>query len=58
MEIAKGYKKLIVWQKADELAYQIYQETKSFPKDEVYGIISQLRRAAVSIPINIVEGAG
>lgn len=54
----KGYKKLIVWQKADELAYQIYVETKNFPKEEVYGITSQLRRAAISIPTNIVEGVG
>jgi len=54
----KGYKKLIVWQKSDELAYQIYLETKKFPKDEIYGITSQLRRAAISIPTNIVEGAG
>ena len=53
-----GYKKLIVWKKADELAYQIYLETKRFPKDELYGLISQLRRAAVSIPANIVEGTG
>jgi len=42
----KGYKKLLVWQKADELAYQIYIETKKFPKNELYGITSQLRRAA------------
>ncbi len=54
----KGYKKLIVWQKADELVYQIYLETKKFPKDEIYGITSQLRRAAISIPTNIVEGTG
>jgi len=53
---AVGYKKLIVWQKADELAYQVYVATKSFPKDETYGMISQLRRAALSIPTNIVEG--
>ncbi|MFH1190403.1 MAG: four helix bundle protein [Candidatus Omnitrophota bacterium] len=53
-----GYKKLIVWQKADELAYQIYTETKKFPKEEIYGITSQLRRAALSIPTNVVEGAG
>jgi len=53
-----GYKKLFVWQKADELAYQIYLETKSFPKEEVYGITSQLRRAALSIPTNLVEGTG
>ena len=54
----KGYKKLIVWQKADELAYQIYLETKKFPREEMYGMTSQLRRAALSIPTNIVEGTG
>jgi four helix bundle protein len=53
-----GYKKLLVWQKADELAYQIYLETKSFPKEELYGITSQLRRAVLSIPTNLVEGTG
>jgi len=54
----KGYKKLLAWQKADELAYQVYLESKNFPKDEVYGIISQLRRAPLSIPTNIAEGCG
>ena len=54
----KGYKKLIVWQKADKLAYAVYLETKKFPKDEIYGITSQIRRAAISIPTNIVEGTG
>jgi len=54
----KGYKKLMVWQKANKLAYQIYLETKNFPKSEMYGMTSQLRRAAVSIPTNIVEGTG
>ncbi len=54
----KGYKKLIVWQKADELAFQVYLETKKFPKDEAYGMTSQLRRAAISVPTNIVEGTG
>ena len=54
----KGYKKLIVWKKADELAYKIYITTKTFPKDELYGITSQLRRAALSIPTNLVEGSG
>ena len=53
-----GYKKLLVWKKADELAYQIYIETKSFPKEELYGITSQLRKAALSIPTNLVEGTG
>lgn len=54
----KGYKKLRVWEKADQLAYQVYLETKAFPKEELYGITSQLRRAALSIPTNIVEGTG
>jgi len=54
----KGYKKLIVWQKADELAFKIYLETKKFPRDEVYGITSQLRRTAISVPTNIAEGMG
>jgi four helix bundle protein len=54
----RGYKKLLVWQKADELTKEIYLATKRFPKNELYGITSQLRRAAVSVPANIVEGAG
>ena len=58
MSPVKGYKKLIVWQRADELAFQIYLATKRFPKDEMYGVTSQLRRAALSVPTNIVEGAG
>ncbi|PIY82920.1 MAG: four helix bundle protein [Candidatus Omnitrophica bacterium CG_4_10_14_0_2_um_filter_44_9] len=51
-----GYKKLIVWQKADQLARSIYLFTKYFPKDELYGLTSQLRRAGLSVPVNIVEG--
>lgn len=54
----KGYKKLIVWEKADELAYQTYLETRKFPREEQYGMTSQLRRAVLSIPANIVEGMG
>ena len=54
----KGYKKLYVWQKADEFAHQVYLATKTFPKDELFGITSQLRRSALSIPTNIVEGMG
>jgi len=57
-EMEKGYKKLLVWQNANELAYQVYSISKSFPREEIYGITSQLRRAAISIPINIVEGTG
>jgi four helix bundle protein len=53
-----GYKKLIVWQESNELAYQVYLKTKQFPKEEIYGITSQLRRAALSIPTNLVESTG
>ncbi len=51
-----GYRKLLVWQKADGLAYQVYAATKAFPKEELYAMTSQLRRAALSVPTNIVEG--
>lgn len=48
--------KLLVWQKAHELTLRIYRITKKFPEDEKFALTSQLRRAAVSIPSNIVEG--
>ncbi len=51
-----GYKKLLAWQRADALAFSIYQLTGKFPKSEVYALTSQLRRAALSVPTNIVEG--
>lgn len=51
-----SYKQLIVWQKAMDLVEQIYTLTKLFPKEELYGIVMQMRRAAVSIPSNIAEG--
>jgi len=50
------YRDLIIFRKADDLAFQIYCLTKSFPKEEMFGITSQIRRAALSIPANIVEG--
>jgi four helix bundle protein len=50
------YKDLKVWQKADEFALEIYRITRNFPKEEMYGLTSQLRRAALSVPTNIVEG--
>lgn len=51
-----GYQKLIAWQLADKLAWQVYELTVNFPKSEIYGLTSQLRRAALSVPLNIVEG--
>lgn len=57
-EVKYGYKNLLVWKKSDELAFKVYIETKKFPKEEIYGITSQLRRAALSAPTNIVEGSG
>ncbi len=52
-----NYKNLKIWQEAIEVALDVYQTTKSFPKEELYGLTSQLRRAAISIPSNISEGA-
>jgi len=54
----KTYRDLVVWQKSMALVTEIYKQTKSFPKDETYGLISQMRRCAVSIPSNIAEGYG
>jgi four helix bundle protein len=55
---AKNYADLVVWQKAMDFVEAIYRNTACFPKEEIYGITSQLRRAAVSIPANIAEGQG
>jgi four helix bundle protein len=54
----QSYRDLIAWQKAMDLVIDIYNSTHSFPKSETYGLISQLRRAAVSVPSNIAEGHG
>jgi four helix bundle protein len=54
----KAFRKLIVWQKAHALVLSIYQLVEGFPKSEMFGLSSQLRRAAVSVPANIVEGYG
>jgi len=51
-----GYKDLIAWQKAMELVAAIYDRTDRFPSNEQFGLVSQLRRAAVSVPSNIAEG--
>lgn len=53
-----SYKDLIVWQKAILLVKEIYLLTANFPKSEMFGLISQMRRAAVSVPSNIAEGHG
>ena len=53
-----SYKDLKVYEKSYELAKELYMETKSFPKDELYGMTSQVRRASTSIPLNIAEGYG
>ena len=54
----KSYKELKVWQKAYNLCIEIYKITRTFPKEELYGLTSQIRRAAVSVPSNIAEGYG
>jgi four helix bundle protein len=54
----KHYRELITWQKAMDLVTVVYQSTKKYPKDEIFGLTSQTRRAAVSLPSNIAEGQG
>ena len=53
----RDYAKIQAWKLADDLAVAIYQATKSFPREEIYGLTSQLRRASYSVPANIVEGS-
>ena len=54
----RNYRELVAWKVAFELAKRVYQLTEAFPKSEVFGLTSQLRRSAVSIPSNLAEGAG
>jgi four helix bundle protein len=56
--MSHSYKDLIVWREAKSLASTVYRATENFPKREWYGITSQIRRAAVSVPSNIAEGQG
>ena len=57
-ETVRSYRELKVWQKGIELVKMVYRLTQSFPKSEIYGLASQMQRAAVSIPSNIAEGQG
>jgi four helix bundle protein len=56
--MVKTHKDLEVWKKSIDFVTEVYTVTASFPKSEIYGLISQIRRAAVSIPSNIAEGSG
>ena len=55
--MSKPHKNLVAWQKSMELVEELYKITRAFPREEIYGLTSQLRRAAVSVPSNIAEGA-
>ena len=54
----KDFREMQVWNKGHKLALEIYKLTGGFPREEIYGLSSQIRRAAVSIPSNIAEGCG
>ena len=56
-ETVQNYRNLIVWQKAMELVTRVYVMTEKYPKEELYGLVNQTRRSAVSIPSNIAEGS-
>ena len=56
MKKARSFQDLLVWQKAHQLVLNIYALTRNFPADERFGLVSQMRRAAVSVPANIAEG--
>jgi four helix bundle protein len=58
MDVINDYRDLKVWKNSMDLAVDIYDLTKAFPRQEVFGLVSQMRRAAVSIPSNIAEGFG
>jgi four helix bundle protein len=57
-QFVKSFRDLVVWHRSIELCIAIYEFTRTFPSDELYGLRSQLRRASVSIPSNIAEGCG
>ena len=53
----RDFHNILAWQKADDLAVAIYEATRAFPKEEIYALTSQIRRAAYSVPANVAEGA-
>src|SRR6185295_2151721 len=55
--VMRDYTKIEAWRLADDLTVAVYQHTRTFPREEIYGLTSQLRRASYSVPANIVEGA-
>ncbi|HEX5499444.1 MAG TPA: four helix bundle protein, partial [Thermomicrobiales bacterium] len=58
MDAGDGYVNLLVWQRAMDLVDVVYDATATWPRDELFGLVSQARRAAVSVPSNIAEGRG
>jgi len=56
--MSTDYKDLVAWQRAMELVKEVYRCTRAFPRDEMFGLTSQMRRAAISVPSNIAEGKG
>lgn len=54
----RNFRNLSVWQKSHKLTLDVYKSTASFPKEELYGLVSQIRRSALSVPSNIAEGCG
>lgn len=54
----RDYKKLQVWEKSHQLTLELYKELKSFPKEELFALTSQMKRSSSSIPTNIAEGVG
>ena len=54
----RNYRDLVVWAKAHDLVLDVYRSTRAFPREELYGLTSQIRRASASIPANLAEGCG